>query len=66
MLAPFSYYLNGVLNPNPIPYDTVFSDLSAGNYVVTVSDNGSCQIEQTVNITAPGSPLQSLVSDYNE
>ena len=63
MLAPFSYYLNGVLNPNPIPYDTVFSDLTAGNYVVTVSDNGSCQIDQTVNITAPGSPLQSLVSD---
>ena len=63
MLAPFSYYIDGVLNPNPIPYDTVFDGLSTGTYAITVSDNGSCQITQDISITAPGSPLQSLVTD---
>ena len=63
MLSPFSYYINGVLNPNPMPYDTVFDDLSIGVYSITVSDNGSCQITQDISITAPGSPLQSIVTD---
>ena len=63
MLAPFSYYIDGVLNPNPMPYDTVFDGLSTGTYAITVSDNGSCQITQDINITAPGSPLQSIVTD---
>ncbi|MFL2574353.1 MAG: T9SS type A sorting domain-containing protein [Flavobacteriales bacterium] len=63
MLTPFSYYINGVLNPNPIPYDTVFDELSTGTYAITVSDNGSCQITQDISISAPGSPLQSIVSD---
>ncbi|MFL2576980.1 MAG: T9SS type A sorting domain-containing protein [Flavobacteriales bacterium] len=63
MLVPFSYYIDGVLNPNPIPYDTVFDGLSTGTYAITVSDNGSCQITQDISITAPGSPLQSLVTD---
>ena len=63
MLVPFSYYINGVINPNPIPYDTVFDALSTGVYAITVSDNGSCQITQDISISAPGSPLQSIVSD---
>ena len=63
MLVPFSYYINGVINPNPIPYDTVFDGLSTGVYAITVSDNGSCQITQDISISAPGSPLQSIVSD---
>ena len=63
MLSPFSYYINGVLNPNPIPYDTVFSGLSTGIYAITVSDNGSCMSTSDISITAPGSPLQSIVSD---
>ena len=63
MLSPFSYYLDGVLNPNPMPYDTVFSNLTQGTYTVGVSDNGACLINQNITITAPGSPLQSIVSD---
>jgi hypothetical protein len=63
MLVPFSYYINGIINPNPIPYDTVFDGLSTGVYAITVSDNGSCQITQDISISAPGSPLQSIVSD---
>ena len=63
MLSPFSYYLDGVLNPNPIPYDTVFSNLTEGTYTVGVSDNGACLINQDITITAPGSPLQSIASD---
>ena len=31
---PYSFYLDGVLNPNPIPYDSVFDGLSTGIYVV--------------------------------
>ena len=46
-----------------MPYDTVFDGLSTGTYAITVSDNGSCQITQDINITAPGSPLQSIVTD---
>ena len=63
MLAPFSYYIDGILNPNPIPYDTVFDALPTGIFAITVSDNGSCQITQDISISAPGSPLQSLVTD---
>jgi hypothetical protein len=63
MLVPFSYYINGIINPNPIPYDTVFDGLSTGVYAITVSDNGSCQITQDISISAPGSPLQSIVTD---
>ena len=63
MLSPFSYYIDGVLNPNPAPYDTVFAGLNPGTYNITVSDNGSCEITQPIIITAPGFPLQVLVSD---
>ena len=63
MLSPFSYFIDGIINPNPIPYDTVFDNLSTGVYAITVSDNGSCQITQDISITAPGSPLQSIVTD---
>ncbi len=63
MLNPFSYYINGVINPNPPPYDTLFSALQAGTYNITVSDNGYCQITQPIHITAPGFPLQLIISD---
>ena len=63
MIFPFSYYINGVLNNNPSPNDTIFQGLSTGIYDITVSDNGSCQITQPIYITAPGFPLQVLVAD---
>ena len=57
---PYSFYLDGVLNPNPIPYDSVFSNLSSGFYVVTVIDDNDCQYRDTVIIDAPDYTLQSL------
>ena len=57
---PYSFYLDGVLNPNPIPYDSVFSNLSSGFYVVTVIDNNDCQYRDTIIIDAPDYTLQSL------
>ena len=39
---PYSFYLNGVLNPNPYPYDSVFTNISPGSYIVSVVDYNSC------------------------
>ena len=57
---PYSFYLDGVLNPNPIPYDSVFTNLSSGIYVVSVVDDNSCLYRDTVQIGVPLFPLLSL------
>ena len=57
---PYSFYLDGVLNPNPIPYDSVFTNLSFGIYVVSVVDDNSCLYRDTVQIGVPLFPLSSL------
>ena len=57
---PYSFYLDGVLNPNPIPYDSVFTNLSSGTYVVSVVDDNSCLYRDTVQIGVPLFPLISL------
>jgi hypothetical protein len=57
---PYSFYLDGVLNPNPIPYDSVFTNLSSGTYVVSVVDDNSCLYRDTVHIGVPLFPLISL------
>ena len=57
---PYSFYLNGVLNTNPIPYDSVFSNLSEGVYIVSVLDDNSCLFRDTINLTSPQYTLQSL------
>ncbi len=57
---PYSFYLDGVLNPNPYPYDSVFSNLSSGTYVVSVVDDNSCLFRDTVHIGIPSFPLISL------
>ncbi|HIG33040.1 MAG TPA: hypothetical protein EYQ09_06375, partial [Flavobacteriales bacterium] len=62
VITPFTYYLDGVPNPNAYPLDSVWENLPAGIYDVTVSDNGSCIITTPISITAPGLPLQALVS----
>ena len=62
-LTPYSYYLDGVLNTNAHPYDTSFFNLETGTYTVLVSDNAQCQIEVPISISAPGFPLQALVSN---
>ena len=57
---PYSFYLDGILNPNPIPYDSVFTNLSSGTYVVSVVDDNSCLYRDTVHIGVPLFPLISL------
>ena len=57
---PYSFYLDGILNPNPIPYDSVFTNLSSGTYVVSVVDDNSCLFRDTVHIGVPLFPLISL------
>ena len=57
------YYINGVLNTNPPPYDTIFTALSSGTYSITVSDNAYCDITVPIDISAPGFPLQLLIED---
>ena len=42
--------------------DSVCDNLPTGTYDVTISDNGSCIITTPISITAPGFPLQALVS----
>ena len=57
---PYSFYLDGILNPNPYPYDSVFANLSSGSYVVSVIDDNSCLYRDTVVIGVPLSPLQAI------
>ena len=57
---PYSFYLDGILNPNPIPYDSVFTNLSAGTHVISVVDDNSCLYRDTVHIGVPLFPLISL------
>ena len=59
----YSYSINGVLNTNPQPYDSVFSGLGPGIYAITVSDNGNCEITDSITVNAPNFPLQ-LTSYY--
>ena len=61
-LVPYSYYLDGILNTNAYPYDTSFYGLFSGTYNLTVSDNAFCSVDIPVTISAPGFPLQALVS----
>ena len=55
---PYQFYINGVLNTNPFPYDSVFTDLFPGIYVVSVIDSDNCMNKDTVFIGQPNFPLQ--------
>ena len=61
-LTQYSFYLDSVINPNPNPYDTVFDNLSAGTYAITVSSSLTCSVTEEIKITAPGYPLQALAA----
>ncbi len=58
---PFYYSLNGVLNINPV--DSVFDNLTQGTYLVSLTDNMSCYIEEEIFINVPLFPLQVLTLD---
>ncbi|MBC8266634.1 MAG: SprB repeat-containing protein, partial [Flavobacteriales bacterium] len=60
---PYQYFINGVLNSNPPPYDTAFfNNLTAGTYVLSVLDTVNCMMRDTVIITDPDYPLQALAA----
>ena len=61
-LLPYRFFINGVLNSNPFPGDSVFSGLTLGTYIVSVMDDNDCLTRDTIIITAPNSPLQAITS----
>ena len=59
-LLPYTFYINGVENLSPPPYDSLFTGLSEGMYVITGIDSDSCGLRDTVYISVPQFPLQVL------
>ncbi|MDP7566841.1 MAG: choice-of-anchor L domain-containing protein, partial [Flavobacteriales bacterium] len=58
----YSFSIDGDLNTNAFPMDTVFTGVSAGSHIITVDDvTSGCVIDIPVTISAPGFPLQALV-----
>ena len=60
---PYSYYINGNLNPNPPPYDSLFINLPIGTYNITVIDGNNCFDTGPLTLVGPGYPLQVITSD---
>ncbi len=58
--APFQFNIGNGNTPQP-----TFSDLAAGDYVVTVTDVNNCTTTQSITIDEPSSPSLSLVSTQN-
>ncbi len=56
--SPYQFYINGSLATNPFPYDSVFTSLSPGVYIMSVIDTNNCMDKDTVVITQPNFPLQ--------
>ncbi len=60
---PYQFFIDGVLNANPPPYDTAFFDnLTEGTYILSVLDTVNCMMRDTVTITDPDYPLQALAA----
>jgi hypothetical protein len=59
-IASYSIYLDGVLNTNPV--DSVFLNVSPGYHVLTVVDDNSCMVRDTIFVKMPSSPLQVIAS----
>ena len=62
-VLPYTFYIDGVQNLDPPPYDSVFTGLGEGTYVITGLAADSCGIRDTVTISAPQFPLQVLSSN---
>lgn len=58
--APFQYNIgNGnIATPN-------FSNLAAGNYIITVTDANNCSANQSITINEPSSPTLNIVASQN-
>ena len=68
---PYQYYINGNLNSNPPPYDSVFTNLSPGFYIMSIVDNDNCLNKDTMYMAQPNFPLQltstsKLMNCYGE
>ena len=61
-LAPYTFLIDGDTILNAFPLDSLVENLSAGSYVVSVIDDNNCMLRDTVIITSPTYPLQTLVS----
>ena len=60
---PYQFFIDGVLNSNPPPYDTAFfNNLTAGTYVLAVVDTVNCMMRDTVTISDPDYPLQAFAA----
>ena len=59
-VLPYSYFINNLLNTNAFPYDSSFSNLTDGVYVISVVDSNSCMQRDTVKISSPHYPLQVI------
>jgi len=60
-VAPYSFDIgNGVTNNN------TFTNLNAGNYVVTVTDNMGCQAIGDITVEGANSPSLSVGDTFNE
>ncbi|MBT4478837.1 MAG: T9SS type A sorting domain-containing protein, partial [Flavobacteriales bacterium] len=62
-LSPYTFYINGVENVISPPYDSLFTNLSEGVYIITGIDSDSCGVVETIFIDAPAFPLQVLSSN---
>ena len=59
----YDFFLDANLNINPHPLDTFFNNVSPGNHVIKIVDHEFlCDTSFVISITAPGFPLQALVS----
>ncbi|MDA7596466.1 hypothetical protein N8711_01530, partial [Flavobacteriales bacterium] len=61
-LLPYTFYINGVANSNPPPYDSLFTGLSGGLYTITAVDQNGCVISDTAFVSQPN-PLVVVISD---
>ena len=59
-LEPYTFYINGIENLDPPPYDSLFTGLSEDTYIITAIDSDSCSVTDTIAISAPQFPLQVL------
>lgn len=57
---PYEFFINGISATNPYPYDSVFTGLTPGTYVMSVIDDNNCMNKDTVIINAPNFPLQAM------
>jgi len=52
-------------NTSPVQTTATATNLTAGNYIVTVTDNNGCTITVNVTITQPLAPLSATITSQN-